>query len=477
MKVLIAASEAAPFAKTGGLADVTGSLLKEFPALKVTARLFLPLYRGIRERFDLRDTGVAIKVPVGRKKHPSRVFSFKDRVFFLECDEFFDRSDIYGTPEGEYKDNAQRFVFYSRGVLEACAALGYEPDVIHCNDWQTGLIPMYVRTLYKRHFEGAATLLTIHNLGYQGVFPASAMTLTGLPHGLFNPEAVEFFGQVNFLKAGIVAADAISAVSENYAREITTREYGFGLDGVLRNRAGDITGILNGLDYGQWDPASDGFLPAGYGPEDLGGKKECRRRLVKECGFKDEDAPVVGMVGRLASQKGLELFLEAAGRLFGLGLNVVMLGRGEEHLHVRLAEAERLHPGRFSLHIGYDEALAHRVYAGSDVFAIPSRYEPCGLTQMIALKYGTPPVARATGGLADTIRDYDHLRGEGTGFLFADYNASAFEECIKRALCLWRDGARWEGLMRRGMGRDFSWRDSARKYAALYGALARRSGR
>lgn len=475
MKVLIATSEAAPFAKTGGLADVTGSLAREFPGLKVTARLVLPLYRGIRERFDLRDTGVAIRVPVGRKRHSSRIFSYRDRVFFLECDEFFDRSEIYGTPEGEYKDNAQRFVFYSRGLLEACRALGYEPDVIHCNDWQTGLVPLYVKTLYKRSFRETATLLTVHNLGYQGVFPASAMTVTGLPQGLFNPEVMEFYGQVNFLKAGLVSADAISTVSENYAREIRTREYGAGLDGVLRNRAADTTGILNGIDYGQWNPAEDRLLPANYSREDPGGKRKCRSRLLRECGLRDEKAPLVGMVGRLASQKGIELFLESAGRLFGLGVNVAMLGRGEEGLHRKLGETRKRHPGRFFLRIGYDEALAHLIYAGSDILAIPSRYEPCGLTQMIALKYGTVPVARATGGLADTIWDYDHLKGEGTGFLFRDYSGSAFEECLKRALCLWRDRAAWKGLVARGMGQDFTWKDSARKYAALYRSLAGRA--
>lgn len=474
MKVLIAASEAAPYAKTGGLGDVIGSLIRELPRLGVKARLILPLYRMVRDNTVLRDTGHVIRVGMGRKRHTARIFSHGDRALFIQCDEFFDRPEIYGTPQAEYPDNAHRFVFFSRGVLEACRAMGYFPDVIHCNDWQTGLIPLYIKTLYRRHFRKTATLLTIHNLGYQGTFPASAMTITGLPHECFNPDIMEFYGQVNLLKAGIASADALSTVSDNYAREIITKQYGFGLEGVLRNRVSHITGILNGIDRARWAPSTDGMLPAKFSAGDLSGKDRCRAALVAECGFRDGRRPLVGMVGRLSGQKGIDLFLEAAAGIFSTCINVVVLGRGEEHFHRKLREAAKKFPANLSLNIGYDEAFAHRIYAGADIFLMPSRYEPCGLAQMIALRYGTVPVARSTGGLADTIEDYDHIRGTGTGFLFAQYNSSALEECLKRALCVYTQEDRWKALLRRGMGRNFTWMDSARKYAALYRALARK---
>lgn len=474
MKALIAASEAIPYAKTGGLADVMGSLVKELPALKVDARLMLPLYRGIKGRFDLRDTGHVIRVPVGGKRHAARILSLKERVFFLECDEFFDRQELYGTSRGEYEDNAHRFIFFSRAVLEACRATGFMPDVLHCNDWQTGLVPLYVKTLYRKYFRKTPTLFTIHNLGYQGVFPPSAMPLTGLGMEQFTPDILEFYGQLNFLKAGIIAADTVTTVSMNYAKEILTKQYGFGLDGVLRYKAGGITGILNGIDYGEWDPAADGMIAERYGPGDMSGKDKCKQALLKECGFTEKSAPVVGMVGRLSSQKGFDIVLAAQDRILSSGINMVILGKGEEAIQKRLREAAKRHPGRLSLNIGYSEPFAHRIYAGSDVILMPSRYEPCGLTQMIALKYATVPVARATGGLADTIEDYDHLKGRGTGFLFGDYGASALEECLKRALCVYTDVARWRRLAAGGMEKDFSWRASARKYAALYRALLRK---
>jgi starch synthase len=477
MKVLIAASEAIPYAKTGGLADVMGSLVKELPALRVDARLMMPLYRGVKGRFDLRDTGHLIKVPVGKRRHSARILSYKDRVFLFECDEFFDRQELYGTSRGEYDDNAQRFIFFSRAVLEACKAMGFMPDVLHCNDWQTGLVPLYIKTIYKKQFRKTPTLFTIHNLGYQGIFPASAMSVTGLGLEQFTPDILEFYGQLNFMKAGIIAADKVTTVSMNYAKEILTKQHGFGLDGVLRYKAGGITGILNGIDYGEWDPAGDGLIANKYGPGDISGKRNCKSALVKECGFKDRKAPVVSMVGRLSSQKGFDIVLAAQDRIFPYGINMVMLGKGEEAFHKKLREAAKRHPGQLSLNIGYSEPFAHRIYSGSDIILMPSRYEPCGLTQMIALKYGTVPVARATGGLVDTIEDYDHLRDRGTGFLFADYGASALEECLKRALCVYSDGAKWQRLALRGMEQDFSWRASARKYAALYRALVRGAAR
>lgn len=477
MKVLIATPEAIPFVKTGGLADVTGSLVRELIEMGVDARLVMPLYREVKNKLHLNDTGHRVTVPVGNKKYVSRIFSYNESVFFLECDEFFDRDELYGTSYGDYADNAYRFIFFSMAVLESCKVTGFVPDILHCNDWQTGLIPLYVKTVYRKPFRRTATLMTVHNIGYQGIFPASAMPLTGLGPELFTPEWIEYYGQVNFLKAGIVAADGVNTVSMNYAGEIMTEQYGFGLEGVLKNRARSVTGIINGIDYSIWDPAVDGSIPANYDAANISGKKKCKGYLAKGWSFKDKKAPLACMIGRLSSQKGIDIFLDAADRVFSLGINIVVLGKGEEALHKRLKKVAKRYPENFSLHITYDEALAHRIYAGSDMFLMPSKYEPCGLTQMIAMRYGAVPVARATGGIADTVEDYDHLRGKGTGFLFADYSAPALEECLKRAVCVYTDRTRWEGLVKSCMEADFSWTSSAKKYKALYRTLARKVAR
>jgi starch synthase len=475
MKVLIASSEAVPFAKTGGLADVIGSLVKELRALGIDARLVMPLYRGIKSRLKPRPTPHTLSVPVGSRRYGGRLYSHEDSAYFIECREFFDRKEIYGTPEGEYEDNAFRFIFFSKAVLDSCRLLGFIPDVMHCNDWQTGLVPLYMKTVSRESFRATASLLTIHNLGYQGIFPPSAMTLTGLPADMFNPDELEFHGQVNLLKAGIVSADAISTVSGTYARQMMEEEYGFGLNGAIKKRAGDLYGILNGIDAATWDPENDALTPAGFGPGNMAGKEAGKSRLAKTCSFKDRKAPVAGMVGRLASQKGMEIFLDAAERIFSLGVNVVVLGKGEEGLQKRFREAARKHPANFFVHMGYDEGLAHLIYSGSDMFLIPSRYEPCGLTQMIAMRYGAVPVARATGGILDTVEDYDHLRDKGTGFLFSGYDSSAFLECLKRALCVYSGNGKWGRIVAEGMKKDFSWKKSAGKYVELYTRLVKKA--
>lgn len=470
MRVLIAASEAIPFVSTGGLGAVTGSLLRELLRLGADARLILPLYRGIKERFELRPAGRDIVVALGDRQCRFRVHSHEGSTLFLECDEFFDREELYGTPAGDYEDNALRFIAFSRAVLEACVALDFIPDVVHCNDWQTGLIPLYVKTVYRKSLMGTATLMAVHNLGYQGIFPASDMTLTGLDMRLFNPNVLEYYGQMNFLKAGIVGADAVSTVSMKYAEEIKTEHYGFGLDGVLRGR--EVTGILNGLDYDRWNPASDDSIAANYDAANPAGKKKCKEWLVKEMSFRDREAPLVGMVGRLSAQKGVDLMADAAERFIALGVNLAVLGRGDEALQNDIRDVAARHPGNVSLNLRYDEDLARMIFAGSDMILVPSMYEPCGLAQMIAMRYGAVPVARATGGIADTIEDYRHLDGRGTGFLFSGYNSSALEECLKRALCVYSDSAAWTGLVRACMKADFSWRASALKYHALYSSLS-----
>ncbi len=471
MRILIATPEAVPFAKTGGLADVAGALLNEYRSMKKDAYLILPLYKRIKENFKLSNTGLKIIVPVGSRKLTGRIFSDGSSTYFIECNEFFDREDLYGTPAGDYHDNASRFVFFSRGIIEACKALKFKPDVIHCNDWQTGLLPLYLKTIYKSGnlFAKTATVITIHNLGYQGLFHASEMPITGLDLTLFNPEGIEFYGKINFLKAGLISADSITTVSTNYSKEILSKEYGFGLDGVLRKRSSDLAGIINGIDYNEWNPASDTFIPENYSTKKIAGKRKCKLQLLKNCSIKsDAEIPVVGMVGRLSSQKGLDLVLESIEGILSTGANLIILGKGDELFQSGLSRAAEKYKGRVYVKIGYEDALAHKIYAGSDIFLMPSRYEPCGLGQLIAMRYGTIPVARKTGGLADTVSDYEPLTGNGTGFLFSDYTPSALQGCLNRALCVYVDKGRWKKLILNAMEMDFSWKNSAKEYIELY---------
>ncbi len=470
MKVLIAASEAVPYAKTGGLADVTGALLNEYGDMKTNACLILPLYKGIKKTFRLEDTGVNIKVPLGDGYQTGRILKAGNSAFFLKCDKFFDREDLYGTPYGDYPDNAERFVFFSRGLLEASKALKFRPDVIHCNDWQTGLVPLYLKTVYRtdRFFDKTATVLTVHNLGYQGVFPISAMPLTGLDWALFTPEGLEFYGKVNFLKAGLVSADLITTVSNNYAKEILTKEYGFGLDGVLRKRASALKGIINGIDYKEWDPAKDKLISRNYTIKNMAGKEECKRQLLKECAITSFDKPLACVVSRLSSQKGIDVLVESLDGIVSSGVNLIVFGKGDEIFQKKLADAAKSYKGRLYIRLGFQNEFAHRIYSGSDIFLMPSRYEPCGLGQLIAMRYGTIPVARKTGGLADTVADYEVLKEKGTGFLFSDYTPSAFLDCLKRAVCVYTDHVRWKKLIANAMKVDFSWKSSAKKYVEYY---------
>jgi len=485
MKVLIASPEAVPYVKTGGLADVAGALYMEYRKMKKDARIVLPLYKSIKEgKVPPLDTGVTIKVPVGDKVTAGRIFS-DESTFFIECDEFFDRREFYGTPDGDFSDNASRFVFFSRGILETCKAIGFKPDIIHCNDWQTGLVPLYLKTIYKADtfFEKTATLLTIHNLGYQGLFPASDMSLTNLGWDVFTPEGLEFYGKVNFLKAGIISADVLSTVSVTYAKEILDREYGFGLDGLLRARTDDLFGVINGINYDEWDPARDKFIPANYAYPDISGKAICKKELMKAA-FKireDDTAgrlPLVGVVGRLSEQKGLDLIIQAVPELLSSGARLVILGKGDERYHRSLREISKRYKGMISVTIGFDETLARRIYAASDFFLMPSKYEPCGLGQLISLRYGSIPVARKTGGLADTIQDYEPLTLRGTGFLFSDYTSGAMMEALKRAFCVYTDKDKLKKMRDEGMKADFSWKRSAARYIELYkDALKRKKAR
>ncbi|HDO26414.1 MAG TPA: glycogen synthase GlgA, partial [Nitrospirae bacterium] len=471
MNILITSSEAVPFAKTGGLADVIGTLVNELKAIGIGSTLILPLYRHIKQSanyLDIKPLDKVISVPLGGRTVKGRLWSGKTLggadVYFIENDNFYDRQELYGTSEGDYPDNASRFIFYSRGVLETILQLGLKVDVIHCNDWQSGLIPVYLKTIYQKKLAATATVLTVHNLGYQGIFEQSEFPLTGLS----NPDGLKFYGKINMLKAGILFADAISTVSGNYAREILTREQGSGLDSVLRLRSDDLYGIINGIDYTDWNPADDAYIQANYTVEDLSGKTKCKEALQRLIGLPKSGSMLIGMVTRLSSQKGLELVGKAMKEIVRSDIQVVILGKGDESLQQGFLKLHKRYRDHLSITTRFDNELAHKIYAGSDIFLMPSRYEPCGLGQLIALRYGSVPVVRKTGGLTDTIREYDPANGTGTGFLFNKYSSGELVKKVKFAHKIFHDTALWRKIRKNAMSQNFSWRKSAEAYISLY---------
>jgi starch synthase len=475
MNIAFLASEVIPYAKTGGLADVAGALPKFLGRLGADVRVFMPFYREVRTKnLPLRPVvaRASLDMPGGPKdysvlEHRADGFS----VLFIVRDEYFDRECLYGTAAGDYPDNGERFAFFARAALESMKVLGFRPDVVHGHDWQAATAFAYLKFVYAGDpfFEGVRSLFTVHNLAYQGLFEPEVLAATGLPGSLFNMNDLEFFGKVNYMKAGILYATAVSTVSPRYSREIQTPDFGCGLDGLLRTRAGALSGILNGVDYADWDPAVDRLIPANYGPSDLAGKAACKSGLLRMFGLEGAiDKPVAGMVTRLAGQKGVDIVCEALKQLFGLGVAVVILGTGDKKIQDFLTEAQKAHPDLLGLKIAFDERVAHTIYAGSDLFLIPSRYEPCGLTQMYALKYGTVPVVRATGGLDDTIREFDPAARTGNGFKFEAASAPALLDALRRALAVHARNEGWDALVRNAMAADFSWTRSAREYLALY---------
>lgn len=476
MRVLIASTEMAPLAKTGGLADVAAALPKALRRIGVEADCILPLYRGLdRQGFSLSQSGPAIRVPMGHREESGVVVeTYADtgvKTFLVRNDRYFDREFFYGTKDGDYVDNCERFAFFCKSILEWIARSGRRYDILHCNEWQTALIPAYVKTLYSNEesFRSTGTVMTLHNLGYQGLFWTHDLPFTGLGWDLFTPQGIEFFGRINLLKAGLVFSDVLSTVSPTYSREIQTKEYGYGLEGILQTRQEDLFGILNGVDYDEWNPKTDRLIAAAYSKYNLSGKRACREDLLAEFGWTgSEMEPVIGFVGRLTAQKGLDLLDLIGGWLAEQPVRLVVLGTGERKYEESIAELARRRPDRVSVRIGFDNRLAHKIQAGADIFLMPSRYEPCGLTQIYSLKYGTVPVVRNTGGLADTVVDADEDPSGGTGFKFNGYEAAELMGAVWRALVAYGNPRRWKAIVRRGMGKDFSWEASAREYVALY---------
>jgi starch synthase len=481
LRVLLMAAEATPFAKTGGLADVVGALPRALGALGHDVRILMPRHRGVeRAAAGLRPVVPGVRVPLADRTAEGALLEGAGPdgrpVYFLDHGHYYDREGLYGTPDGDYWDNCERFIFFCRGALEGLAGLAtageraWRPQVIHANDWQSGLVPVYLRTLYREHpvLGGLPVLFTIHNLAYQGVFWHYDMPMTGLGWDLFTPAGIEFYGRINFLKGGLVFSDVLTTVSRTYAREIRTPEHGHGLEGVLEQRAADLHGVVNGIDHAAWDPATDPALPARYSRDDLAGKAACREALRRELVLDAGDGLLIGMVTRFADQKGLDLVLAALPRLLEAGVQLALLGSGDAPLERAFAEVAAAHPGRMAVRIGFDDGLARRIYAGADAFLMPSRFEPCGLGQLVALRYGTVPIVRRTGGLVDTVAEAGAGRRGGTGFCFDALTADALLEAVGRAVAAHRQPAVWASLVHNGMAEDFSWSASAREYVALY---------
>jgi starch synthase len=483
MHIIFAASECVPFAKTGGLADVVGALPPELVKLGHRVTVYLPLYAGVKRhiegewKYALR----SITIPFEYYNRFAGIVDGDKRAgvqyYFVDCPELFDREELYGPKGGEFPNNWERFGLYCRAVLEASKLLGV-PDVFHVHDWQAALIPVYLRTTYAADplLGRAGTVLTIHNAGYQGWFPPPTTERLLFPWDLFTLDKMEQFDTFNFLKGGLVYADILTTVSRKYAEEIQTPEFGEKLDSVLRGRAADVRGILNGVDYAKWDPATDTHLAAKFSPEDLSGKAACRDDLLRAFGMEHVGpaTPIIGIVSRFAAQKGFDLVEQIAPYLADRDVAVLALGSGEPQFERFFRDWAFWHKANVGVQIRYDDALAHKVEAGSDMFLMPSRYEPCGLNQIYSLKYGTVPVVRATGGLDDTIEEWDAEKGTGTGFKFAGYSAVGLIATIDRALGAFKDKEGWKRLMLNGMARNYSWEQPAREYAAVYEEVAGR---
>ena len=483
MHIAFAASECVPFAKTGGLADVVGALPPELARLGHHVTVYLPFYGSVRSQIkgQIHYAIPSLTIPF---RYYNRFAAIVDggrhdgvQYYFVECNELFNRPGFYGENGGEYADNAERFGLYCRAVIEASKQLGV-PHVFHVHDWQAALIPVYLRTTYGWDpvFAKTGTVLTIHNAGYQGWFPPQTTEQLLFPWELFTLDKVEQFDCFNFLKGGMVFSDKLTTVSRKYAEEIQTPEFGEKLESVLQGRSADLVGILNGIDYAQWDPATDKNLIRTYTPAQLDRKRVCRADLLEGFGLEKRvgaDTPVLGIISRFAPQKGFDMLEAIIGPLLERNVALVALGSGSAHFEGFFRDLAEKNPDRVGVRIGYDNALAHKTEAGADIFLMPSKYEPCGLNQIYSLKYGTPPVVRATGGLDDTIEEWNPTLGSGTGFKFEGYDPWAFLAAIDRALAAYAQPKSWKQLMLNGMGKNYSWRQPAREYSALYEQVAK----
>jgi starch synthase len=476
LNLLLAASEAVPYAKTGGLADVAGALPKALTRLGHRVRVVMPRYNlGKITDTSNRVQGELI-VPFNNGVRPTPVYiddTGDVPVYFIDAPEYFSRSRLYGEV-----DDAERFAFFSRAVIELTKATGEPVDVIHLNDWMTGLVAAYLKTVYAPDpfFAGTSTLFTIHNIAFHGLFSATDLAKFGLPDWLDRADGgIEFYGALSALKAGLMFSDALSTVSPRYATEIQTPEFGQRFDGLLRARRDELFGILNGVDYDEWSPERDRFLVANYSTLDLSGKLECKRDLLRSFGLPDQpNRPVIGCISRLSDQKGFDLIIDVAWRMLDRGVLFVLLGSGAEFFERRFQELRNARPDQTGVYFGLSNELAHKIEAGADMFLMPSRFEPCGLNQMYSLRYGTAPIVRAVGGLDDTVENFDRSTGRGNGFKFYEYDSTRLLEKVYEALLVYADQQSWRTLQQNAMRADFSWEVSARRYVEVYERLARR---
>ncbi len=471
LRVLIVSSEIVPFAKTGGLADVVGALAKNLENLGVDVSLSLPKYKKPEiEESPKEIIAKEIEIKIGEEIFKGSVWKgvtgTSIDVYFIDNPGLFYREELYGVGGNDYPDNHKRFIFFSLALLEFIRKKNLNFDVIHCNDWQTALIPAFLKLRYNNHF---STLFTIHNLAYKGLFPPETSLMAGFGWNYFTPEFFEFHKQFCFLKGGIKFSDIINTVSEKYALEIQTPEFGEGLDGFLRTRSDSLFGVLNGVDYDVWNPSTDPYLKSKYTSRSLNRKKENKEDLIKECGMNiDINTPIIGMITRLAEQKGLDILLPAIDELMEMNVGMVILGKGDEFYEKALKEKTKKYRNKLCGKIEFNEALAHKIEGGADMFLMPSRYEPCGLNQLYSMKYGTVPIVRAVGGLHDSVKEFDPVKGTGNGFRFESYEPKALIEAVRKALKIYKDKEKWTKLMKNCMKEDFSWEKSAKKYIKLY---------
>jgi starch synthase len=477
LKILFVSSEVVPFAKSGGLADVSGALPTALRELGMDVRIIMPLYSAVQKSM-LNKTPVISDLPVsnGEIALTAKIFETKSQkrvpTWFINREDLFARPNLYGDSTGDYYDNLERFSFFSQAALETARELNFRPDIIHCNDWQTGLIPALLRGPYSgKFFSNTHVLFTIHNMGYQGIFPEAKLAATGLKRSnYYHQEGLEYWGYISLLKSGIVYSDAVTTVSPTYAEEIQSSEFGLGMEGVLANQKDSLFGILNGVDYNVWSPEKDKYIVRNYSPKNLTGKALCKANLLEEMDLDPslKKKPLFGMVSRLDKQKGIDMFLEIIDRIIDLGAGLVVLGAGDKSIEEAIKEEAGRYKGKIGVATGFNDPLAHKIMAGSDVFLIPSRYEPCGLTQMYALKYGTVPLVRATGGLNDTVFQYDSITGTGNGFKFNSAASDELLKSIRQAVALFKSKEEWKKLIANGMKEDFSWKKSAEKYIDIY---------
>ncbi|NVM30124.1 MAG: glycogen synthase GlgA [Candidatus Helarchaeota archaeon] len=467
MNILFVTSEIVPYVKKGGLADVSGALSKTLEAMGHEIRVILPKYSKIEtKKFEI--TPLSIKYNIANFEYEAEIEqtaypSSKIIVYFIKCDHFYDRDEIYGN----YKDNAERSIFFSKSVLELLKYVNWKPDIIHCNDWQTALIPALLKNLYNEDqlYQNIRILFTIHNLGYQGIFPKEKFVKTGLDDKLFTSEGLEIRGKLNLMKAGIIFADILNTVSMKYASEIQTKEFGFGLEAFLQKRKRDLYGIMNGIDYDLWDPRIDQYIWHKYDENSLEKKRLNKIQLQKESNLPEKDVPLIGIISRLVDQKGFDLIEEIIDELMQLDLQLILLGTGLPKYHKLFKVIGKKYAEKTAIYLKFDDVLTHKIEAGADFFLMPSYYEPCGLNQLISLRYGTIPIVRHTGGLADSISD---ITDSGVGVVFRDYQSEELLQAVQRALNLYQKESRMMSIRKRGMRKDFSWDLSAEKYEQLY---------